>query len=273
MVLLTPARRRPMWHRLVVAEVEVLTPRAIGLWLEIPADLAVRFSFVAGQYLTLRAEVAGETVHQSYSIAVTPDRARILGRVRLGVQRVPGGRLSTWLHQLRVGETVEVLPPLGDFICPPVPGARRHLAFLAAGSGITPVLALLGSLLEGEPDSRLTLVLGNRTWGSVMFADELAMLETTYADRLTVVHVLTQEAESPTRWAGRLEGELLEELLESVVGAGAGSGVGSGSGSVSVSVDAWFLCGPDAMVGSARDLIAAHGASGEVHVEAFTANA
>ncbi len=260
MPLLPPAARAPRWYPLTVSGVHPLTARSTAITLAVPPESAAVFEYAAGQYLTVRATVAGEEVHQSYSICIPPSQARAEGVLRVGVARVEGGRLSNWLNDVaEVGTVLQVLPPLGDLTCPPRPGASRHHGFVAAGSGITPVMALIGDLVEGEPHSRATVVLGNRDWSSVMFGPELDRLATAHPGRLEVVHVLTREASEPTAWTGRLEGALLEEVLEAVA-------------PIEV-VDEWFVCGPPGLVEGARDLLGRHGAgSDHVHVEAFTAN-
>src|SRR3954470_10680326 len=174
-----PAKRRPMFHRLAVGDVERLTDDAVAVTFDVPVALRELFAFRAGQHLTVRRRSeSGEEIRRSYSISSTPARLRDDGELRVGVKRVVGGAFSTYaLSGLAPGDEVDVLPPLGHFTTAFEPGRAKHYAAIAAGSGITPVLSLATTALETEPESRVTLVYGNRAANSVMFAEELADLK------------------------------------------------------------------------------------------------
>src|SRR5262249_38766824 len=150
------------------------------------------------------------------------------------IKLIAGGAFSAFaVGALRVGDAVEVLPPLGHFTTALDPSRTRHYAAIAAGSGITPVLSLVATALEVEPRSRFTLLYGNRTATSVMFAEELADLKDRYPARLHVVHVLSREAQDAELLSGRLDGPRLERLLDALLSP--------------ADVDEWFLCGPYGM--------------------------
>lgn len=224
-----------------------MTDDAVAVTFTVPADLRAEFRFVAGQHLTLRRMVPdGLESRRSYSICSTPRELTEHGRLRIGVRQVPGGSFSSFaVRDLTPGQTVEVSPPLGHFTTEFDPARRRHYAAVAAGSGITPVLSLLTTALETEPDSRFTLIYGNRSVRTVMFVEELADLKDRYPTRLHLVHVLSREPQSVELLSGRLDADRLDRLLEAIVDP--------------AGVDEWFLCGPYGLVVDARLALAGRG--------------
>lgn len=252
-----PQRRRPTFHELTVGEVTPLTDSAVAVTFEVPVELREAFAFQAGQHLTVRRIVGGQDVRRSYSICSTAAELAAQGRLRIGVKQVPGGSFSTYATRgLHEGDVVEVLPPLGHFTTAFDPARRRHYAAIVAGSGITPVLSLVTTALATEPASRFTLLYGNRTSASVMFADELADLKDRYPTRLHLVHVLSREPQDAQLLSGRLDADRLRRLFDTVVSAS--------------TVDVWFLCGPYGMVLDARTVLAGRGVPDTaVHTELF----
>jgi ring-1,2-phenylacetyl-CoA epoxidase subunit PaaE len=257
------------FHRLTVAEVDRLTDDAVAVTFEVPAQLRGAYAFTAGQHVTVRqtgaregaasqlSEGDAEEVRRSYSICSTPAELTARGRFRIGVRQIPGGAFSTFAGKaLRVGDTVEVLPPLGHFTTAFDPARRRRYAAIAAGSGITPVLSLLATALATEPASSFTLLYGNRYARSVMFAEELADLKDRYPTRLHIVHVLSREPQEAPLLSGRLDTDRLGKLFDSLVPADR--------------IDEWFLCGPQAMVTAARAILAERGVpTPSIHIELF----
>jgi ring-1,2-phenylacetyl-CoA epoxidase subunit PaaE len=252
-----PKKRRPTFHPLVVAEVERLTDDAVAVRFDVPPELRETFAFRAGQHLTVRRLVPGEPeVRRSYSICSTPRALAERGVLRIGVRAVTGGAFSAYaVGGLRPGDTVEVLPPLGHFCTDFAPDRVRHYGAIAAGSGITPVLALVATALSTEPASRVTLVYANRYARSVMFADELADLKDRFRDRLHLVHVLSREPQSAALLSGRLDASRLAGILTALVDAS--------------TVDEWFLCGPYALVLDAKEVLAQRAPGVTVHTELF----
>ncbi|GGJ95364.1 phenylacetic acid degradation protein [Pilimelia anulata] len=253
-----PARRRPVFHALPVTAIDQLTEEALAITFAVPPALRGDFAFRAGQHLTVRrVDDGGEEVRRSYSICSTPAQLAAAGTVRIGVKAIPGGSFSAWAAaHLRVGQTVDVLPPLGHFTTAFDPDRARRYVGIAAGSGITPVLSLTATALETEPASTVTLVYGNRYARSVMFAEELADLKDRYPTRLQVVHVLSREPQEAELLSGRLDADRLARLFASLVPPAA--------------ADEWFLCGPYEMVETAHALLLARGVpAGAVHSELF----
>ena len=207
MVSTAPERTtRGAFHTLTVASVERLCDDAVAVTFDVPDELRAAYDFEAGQSLTLRRIIDGEDHRRDYSIC-----AQVGERPRVGVRLIPGGRFSEWLvNEVRPGDQVEVQTPRGSFRAAPDGG--RHLC-IAAGSGITPMMSIASTVLS-HPDSRLTLLYGNRTTSSVMFAEELADLKNRYGARLDLVHVLSREPRDVELFSGRLEGDRLRRLLD-----------------------------------------------------------
>src|SRR6266487_3545717 len=179
--LTRPQRRRPSFHEMTVAAVDRLTDDAVAVTFVVPEDLREAYAFRAGQHLTLRRWVDGADVRRSYSICSTPDDLGRFGVLRVGIRQVPDGTFSSYAcADLAPGDTVEVMPPLGNFTTDFDAGRARHYAAVVAGSGITPVLSLAGTALAVEDDSRFTLLYGNRSARSVMFSEEIADLKDRY---------------------------------------------------------------------------------------------
>ncbi|WP_300402178.1 1,2-phenylacetyl-CoA epoxidase subunit PaaE [Nocardioides sp.] len=247
---LTPERSsRRAFHRLTVAEVEHLTDDSAAITFAVPDELREEFAFGAGQALTLRRMVKGQDHRRTYSICAPTGASP-----RVGVREIPDGLFSSWLvREVRPGDAIEVQPPTGGFGADPEAG-RRHLC-IAAGSGITPVLSIASSVLR-HPETDVTLLYGNRTSRSVMFAEELADLKNRYPARLDLVHVLSREPRDVELFSGRLDVERLRRLLTALVPLHG--------------VDHVWLCGPFGLIADARVVLTDLGvAEGHVHHELF----
>jgi ring-1,2-phenylacetyl-CoA epoxidase subunit PaaE len=222
---------RTEFHPLTVARVDPLTDDSAAVTFDVPPALAERFAFAPGQSLTVRR---GDE-RRSYSICAVKGRAP-----RIGVREVAGGAVSGWLvHQVRPGDVVDVQAPSGAFT-PDLDVPGQHV-LIAAGSGITPVLSIAGSVLAARDGSAVTLLYGNRRSDSVMFADEIADLKDAYPDRICLVHVLSREPQEVELFNGRLDAAKLRALLPVTIDVAA--------------VDHWWLCGPHRMVEDAIALL------------------
>jgi ring-1,2-phenylacetyl-CoA epoxidase subunit PaaE len=244
------------FHSLTVADMRRETRDSVSIRLAVPEALRSAFTFTPGQYLTLRATIDGEDIRRSYSICSSPDD----GELRVGIKKVPGGAFSTFANEsLRIGDSIEVMPPQGRFTPKPA-SAGRHLLGIAAGSGITPVLSIIRSILSREPASRVTLIYGNQTSQSVMFAEEIEDLKNRHLGRFAVAHILSREAQDVAVLAGRITADKLRALANGIVDL--------------ESVDEAFLCGPEGMVSEAKTALAVLGmAPGRIMAELFTTSA
>ncbi|MGQ0779308.1 MAG: 1,2-phenylacetyl-CoA epoxidase subunit PaaE [Pseudonocardiales bacterium] len=234
------------FHKLRVAAVQRLCADAVAVTFDVPAELASTFRFRAGQYLTLRRD----NQRRCYSICA-PEGAP----PRIGVRRVEDGLFSEWLiDQVAAGEQIEVGPPAGRFTSE-LSASNRHV-MIAAGSGITPVLSLMTTVLAANPGSAVTLLYGNRRTETVMFIEELADLKNTNGPRLQLVHVLSREPLETEILHGRLDAARVRTLLTALVPVD--------------DVDHWWLCGPLGMIADARRVLTELGVSADrVHRELF----
>ncbi|MBB4911871.1 1,2-phenylacetyl-CoA epoxidase subunit PaaE [Actinophytocola algeriensis] len=226
---------RPAFHELPVARVDRLCADAVAVTFDVPPHLADTFAFRPGQYLTLRQDVDGAEERRSYSICAPAGAAP-----RIGVRRVENGLFSARLvDHLEPGDTLEVLPPLGKFTPDEVTG---HHGFIVAGSGITPALSIMDTVLRAG--GHVTLLYGNRRTDTVMFADELADLKDRFPQRFQLVHVLSREPRDVELFSGRLDADRLHKLLGAVVPTS--------------DVDHWWLCGPYGLLQDADVALAAY---------------
>jgi len=245
------------FHALRVAEVVPETAEANSIRFEIPPELRERFAFRPGQHLTLRATLGGEEVRRNYSLCTAPDEQDWM----VTVKRIGGGLFSNWVgDQLKAGDMIEVMPPHGSFTTDFDPGKSRHLVAIAGGSGITPVISLLKSTLKYEPESRFTLLYGNRDSNSVIFLEALAALKDKYLNRLEIYHFLDQEEQDIDLFNGMLDRARLEEAIPALV-------------RVIDDVDGWFICGPGPMMDAAEGVLLDRQVPKErIHIERFTAD-
>lgn len=219
------------FHSLQVEQVEPATRDAFTVTFALPPELASAFVYLQGQYLTLRTQLGGEDVRRSYSICSAVQDQRL----RVAIKRVHDGVFSNWAAEhLRAGVVVDVMPPQGQFHLPLQPEARRHVLAFASGSGITPVLSIVKSVLLAEPHSRVTLVYGNRSSGSVMFKEELEDLKDLYLGRFNLVWIMSRESQDIDLFNGRIDYDKVSRLLTQWIDP--------------ADVDAAFICGPQDMM-------------------------
>jgi ring-1,2-phenylacetyl-CoA epoxidase subunit PaaE len=240
-----------------VAEIVPETGDANSIRFEIPPEHREAFAFRAGQHLTLRAVIRGEEVRRNYSLCTAPDEQNWM----VAVKRIGGGVFSNWVGEhLKPGDVIEVMPPHGSFTTDFDPGRRRHLVGIAGGSGITPVMSLLRSTLKYEPESRFTLLYGNRDSTSIIFLDALAALKDKYLSRFDLYHFLDGEEGDVELFNGMLDRDRLETAIPLLVPTAA-------------DVDGWFICGPGPMMDAAEGTLLDGGIAKErIHIERFTAD-
>jgi ring-1,2-phenylacetyl-CoA epoxidase subunit PaaE len=247
-------RKRARFHTLSVAEVRPLTEDSIEVTFAVPEHLEGEFDYYPGQHVALRREIDGREVRRSYSLCRIPTRST----VSVAIKREQGGAFSSWAHEhLTVGTQLDVMSPQGTFTTKLDRTGDVHVAGIAAGSGITPLMALASSVLAASDTSRFTLLYTNRSTRDVMFLDELADLKDRYPARFALFHVLTREQRAVPLLSGRIDEEKLRSILEHLIPP--------------ATVDEWFLCGPLPLVQLARETLADFGVSaGQVRFELFT---
>jgi len=244
------------FHDLTVKRVSPEAAGAVAITLAIPDEAKDSFAFEPGQFLTLRATVGGQDVRRSYSISSPRSRLAARGELEIGIRPVENGVFSNWAAQsIKAGDTIKVMPPDGRFV---VKKKRAiHRVGFAAGSGITPILSIAASTLEEQPESKFTLVYGNRRMSSVMFNEALQDLKDRYRDRLTLIHVLSRQAQEVDLLQGRIDGDKVREIIKALLPV--------------ASMDEVFICGPDAMIIATEDALQQAGVPADrIRTERFT---
>ncbi|MDH4392329.1 MAG: 2Fe-2S iron-sulfur cluster-binding protein [Aquabacterium sp.] len=268
-----------LFHPLTVRRIDPDTAEAVIVSFDVPPDLRATFGFTQGQYLTLRHTIGGQDLRRSYSICAGVDD----GALRVGVRKVRGGVFSNWINShLQPGDSIQVMAPQGRFFVPLDPAASRHHVGIAGGSGITPILSIMKTVLQREPRSRFTLVYGNRSLQSTMFKEELDDLKNKHMQRLVLHHVFSDEptghddphgaahlppegaasglgaalrADAPLNM-GLVNRDKLGEFLRSVVPAG--------------DISHAYICGPFQMNDEAEAALLAAGVPEDrIHIERF----
>lgn len=247
----------PQFHSLRILEVRPETADAVSVSFEVPQELREQYRFTQGQFVTLRANVDGVEMRRSYSICVGVTDYDRDGSLRIGIKRVRGGRFSNFAFEtLRPGHMIDVMTPDGRFFSHLNAGHGKQYVAFAAGSGITPVLAIVTTTLDVEPRSTFTLIYGNRDVDSIMFAEALEDLKNRYMSRFVLYHVLSDDLQDIELFNGMLDQAKCAAFLEALVPA--------------ASIDEAFVCGPAPMMDAAEAALKAAGvAAAKIHVERF----
>lgn len=242
-----------LFHPLRVRAITPDTEEAVIVSFDVPPELREVFGFIQGQYLTLRTTIDGQDLRRSYSICAAPDDREL----RVGVRKVAGGVFSNWINtHLAPGDVIQVMAPQGRFYVPIEPDARRHHVGIAGGSGITPILSIMKTVLGREPKSRFTLIYGNRTQRSTMFKEEIEDLKNRYLTRLVLHHVFSDEHTDAPLNMGVMNREKIGQFLASVVPA--------------AGIDHAYVCGPYQMNDEAEAALLAAGVPEDrIHIERF----
>ena len=237
------------FYSLKVLEIESLTSDSVKIVLD--NSEANIFNFKAGQYITLRKEINNEDVRRSYSLSSSPGEG-----IEIGVKRIENGLMSTFLtKELKVGDSIDVMPPTGNFYLDSK-DKESHYVAICAGSGITPILSMIKQVVNHNPNSFFTLIYGNQTKNSTMFVDDLQSLENNFQSQFFIHYIFSREDVSDCL-KGRIDNLLLEELFKS-------------SKSLK-EADSYFLCGPGEMIDNVNQFLKDSGTeSNKIHFERFT---
>lgn len=249
----------PLFHDLKVKRVSPEAAGAVAIAFDIPADLRERFAFEPGQFLTLRATIDGKDVRRNYSISSPHSRFANGGEIEVGIRPVENGLFSNWAAtSIKEGDRIAVMPPEGRFTVKR-PRAIHRVGF-AGGSGITPILSIAASTLESQPESKFTLIYGNRNMATIMFNEALQDLKDRYADRFTMIHVLSAQAQEVDLLQGNINGDKVNALISTFLPV--------------QSMDEVFICGPEPMMDATEKALIEVGVpANRVHSERFNAGA
>ena len=246
----------PRFQEVAVKRVSPEAAGAVAITFAIPEAERERFAFEPGQFLTLRATIDGQDVRRNYSISSPRSRLTREGELEIGIRPVEGGLFSNWAARaIKAGDTLQVMPPDGRFV---VKKKRAiHRVGFAAGSGITPILSIAATTLEEQPDSKFTLIYGNRRMSTVMFNEDLQDLKDRFRDRLTMIHVLSRQAQEVDLLQGRIDGAKVRAIIDALLPVG--------------SMDEVFICGPDEMITATENALVEAGVPADrIRTERFT---
>jgi len=241
-------------HDLTVKEIRNETDDCVSVSFSVPEDIQERFHYKAGQYLTLSTLINGEEVRRSYSLCSAPHEQEW----RVAIKKVPFGKFSTYANEeLRPGDPIQSFPPDGHFTIPTHPEHQKHYLAFAAGSGITPMMSLLKTIMLEEPQSTFSLFYGNRNAGSIIFKEELEDLKNTYLTRFKLYHVLSRQPSESPLFDGRIDGDKCKLFYQLLLSQNP--------------PDEAFLCGPAEMIFELKDTLVELGMNKkQVHFELFS---
>lgn len=243
------------FHKLTIQNIIRETEKAVSIAFTIPENLKEEFNFKAGQYITLKTTIDGADVRRDYSICASKNS----GELKVAVKEVENGTFSRYANNsLKVGDIIEVAPPNGRFVFEPNRERSRTLAAFAAGSGITPIMSIAKTLLEEEPFSNFILVYGNRSLKETIFSDELMQLKSQYGNRFHVHFIYSQSQEQEALF-GRIEKSTVNLIVKNKY--------------KDVSIDAFYLCGPEKMIHLVKDVLVENGIKEKsIFFELFTSS-
>ena len=242
------------FYKLTIKDIHRETDKAVVLSFDVPQDKKAEFKFKAGQYITLKTTIEGNEVRRDYSICSSPKS----GDLKVAVKEVENGTFSSYVNNtLKVGDSLEVAIPKGRFVFEPNDNKTKNIAAFAAGSGITPVLSIIKCALEEEVYSKVILVYGNKTTSDTMFLNELLELQHAYKDRFSIQFVFSQADEDEAIF-GRIEKSTVNYVMKNK--------------HKHIDVDAYYLCGPEAMIYAVKDVLTDSNIDKErIHFELFKA--
>ncbi|WP_225035899.1 ferredoxin--NADP reductase [Winogradskyella sp. SM1960] len=242
------------FHSLTIKSIDKVTDNSVAITFDIPEHLKEKFSFKAGQYITLKTTINGEDIRRDYSICASQSS----GNVTVAVKAVEDGTFSVYANTiLKVGDVLDVAEPNGRFVFEANEAKTRTIAAFAAGSGITPVLSIVKTLLEEEPFSNFILVYGNKTLADAMFIDDLLELKKQYKNRFHAHFIYSQSRETDALF-GRIEKSTVNLIVKNKY--------------KDVTIDSFYLCGPEQMIQTVKDVLLENGVKeNAIKFELFTA--
>jgi len=244
---------KPSFFEITVQEIIRETDDCLSIAFDIPEKFMSDFNFKSGQYLTLKTQIENEEVRRSYSLCSEPSSKTH----KIAIKRIENGLFSSYAHEkIKVGDSIEVMAPSGNFQHIPNASNEKNYALFAAGSGITPILSILKSILRHEPNSHVNLIYGNKGINSIIFKEEIEALKNTYLNQMSVVHILSRENLGNVLQQGRIDKAKCKMLLKTYFNQ--------------TKIDDVFICGPEQMTLDIREVMIAQGMhSKQIHLELF----
>ena len=241
------------FHKITVKDIRKETNDCVSIAFDIPGELKTDFLFKQGQNITIKSIINGEEIRRSYSICSSP----FDNELRVAVKKVYDGAFSSFANQqLKKGDVLDVLPPTGTFFTELNITNKKSYVFFAAGSGITPVISIIKTILLTETGSSVTLVYGNKNVSSIIFKEDIEALKDKYLQRFRTFYVLSRERTDATINYGRIDAEKCN-LFSGLINF--------------TSVDEFFICGPEGMIFAVKKFLESKGVeSNKIHFELFT---
>ncbi len=243
------------FHSLKIKEVKKETDQCVTISFEIPPELAGSFHYMHGQSLTMRAFINGNEIRRTYSLCSSP----LDNEWTVAIKKAEAGIFSSYANeQLKKGDMLEVMEPVGKFYTELNPSIKKNYLAFASGSGITPVISIIKTTLRTESQSSFTLVYGNRARGSIIFFEELEGLKNMFIDRFNLINILSREKTETQLNFGRIDTSKLDELSKLIDYN---------------NIDETFICGPEEMIFCVKDFLTQKGVSEKkIHFELFTSS-
>jgi len=245
----------PKFHTLKIKDIKRETKDAVSISFDIPDELITDYHFESGQYLTLKTSINNEEIRRSYSLCSSPFE----NEWRVAVKQIENGIFSTFANKsLKVGNTLEVMTPTGNFKLTTAQNTKKSYVLYAAGSGITPIFSIAKTILE-EEQGDVTLFYGNKGFYGVIFREELEALKNKYLNRIRIIHIFSRESPGNKIQKGRIDKEKCGELFNAFL--------------KNQSIDEVFICGPEQMILNVRESLIENGVdSKNIHFELFATN-
>lgn len=243
------------FYPLYVSKIIQETPNAVSLVFSIPENLKEKFIFKAGQYITIKHTIKGEEIRRAYSICSSPNEKDL----KIGIKKVEGGRFSVFANeQLQEGAVLKVMPPQGRFVVEPKKNQGKNYVAFAAGSGITPILSIIKTILKEDKTSKILLIYGNKTVVETMYYSELNDLNQKYQDRFLLEFIFSQSQEKNALF-GRIENSIINFFLKNK--------------HKDIVFNEFYICGPETMINEINANLSANGVKKEhIYYELFTSS-
>lgn len=243
----------PTFHRLTIKDIKKETEDTVSISFNVPSDLVNTFQYTSGQYLTLKEMIGGEDIRRAYSLCSAPFE----NEWRVAIKQIENGKFSTYANNdLKVGMELDVMNPTGNFVVNTESSNKKSYVFFAAGSGITPILSMMKSILHNESNSEVTLVYGNKNSNSIIFNDEIKSLENQYSS-LSVINVFSRENQENEILNGRIDKDRAGKIYDAFL--------------KDTNINSIHMCGPEEMIHGVKESMLEKGISeNDIHFELFT---